>query len=202
MLSSLLIVAVLLLILAASIAPDVSDSDLARRIRLGDQQAFKAFFDRYHGLLSRYLLRRKVDAAVCEDLVQNAFVHIWEHRAHINPDKSLRAYLFRIGYTRALNHFRDTAKFDKSQQTDDALPASSVGAASELSEYNDVQAALRKAVAQLPERRRAVFELCFIEQLSYKEAAHALGISVKTIENQMGHALKSVRKAMKHFLPS
>ena len=59
---------------------------------------------------------------------------------------------------------------------------------------------LRIAVEALPERRRAVFELCFLQELTYREAAEALGISIKTVENQMGHALKAIRKAMEGYV--
>ena len=63
-----------------------------------------------------------------------------------------------------------------------------------------MQQALHRAVEALPPRRRAAFELCFMQQLSYREAAEALGVSIKTIENQMGHALKTIRAAMAVFL--
>ena len=59
---------------------------------------------------------------------------------------------------------------------------------------------LRIAVEALPERRRAVFELCFLQELTYRETAETLGISIKTVENQMGHALKTIRKAMKGYV--
>ena len=59
---------------------------------------------------------------------------------------------------------------------------------------------LRIAVEALPERRRAVFELCFLQELTYRETAEALGISIKTVENQMGHALKAIRKAMEGYV--
>ena len=185
----------LALLLAAVEAP--GDADLAERIRAGDQAAFRRFFDRYHRMLFHFLVRRGVRDAVAEDLVQQAFVRIWEHRSEIDPARSLRAYLFRMAYTRALNHFRDTAKFDEAADT--SLHASAKEADQEAA-YRLAREALQRAVDELPERRRAVFELCFMEELTYREAAEVLGVSVKTIENQMGHALKAVRQAMAIYL--
>jgi len=186
----------LLLVLCARDGDDLDDATLARRIRDGDGEAFRHFFNRYHDGLYRYLRSRKVPPQVAEDLVQKAFVMIWEKRATIDPGKSLRAYLFRIGYTRALNHFRDTAKY--SYEADLTRESGTVG----MDNRRDralIRETFDKAVRNLPERRRAVFELCFLHDLTYKETAQAMGISPKTVENQMGHALKALRKALAIF---
>ncbi len=192
MISSIYI-GLLLVYLAVNIAEGADDATLAKRIKEGDHHAFKQFFDRYHASLVSYLRRKGLDAEAAEDIVQNAYIFIWERRSEIDTAKSLRAFLFRIGYTRALNHFRDTAKFDGESDLSLQTADSSTSAATEL---NIANAHLQKAIAALPERRRAVFELCFLEDLTYRETAETLGISIKTVENQMAHALKTIRAAM------
>ena len=186
-------IGLLLVYLAVNIAEGADDATLAKRIKEGDHHAFKQFFDRYHASLVSYLRRKGLDAEAAEDIVQNAYIFIWERRSEIDTSKSLRAFLFRIGYTRALNHFRDTAKFDGESDLSLQTADSSTSAATEL---NIANAHLQKAIASLPERRRAVFELCFLEDLTYRETAETLGISIKTVENQMAHALKTIRAAM------
>ena len=188
-----LYIGLLLFYLAINIAEGIDDAVLAKRIKEGDHVAFKQFFDRYHSSLIGYLRRRGMDAEEAEDIVQNAYIFIWERRSEIDTSKSLRAFLFRIGYTRALNHFRDTAKFDGEADLSLHSAGSSTSAATELNLTNQH---LQKAIQSLPERRRAVFELCFLEDLTYREAAESLGISIKTVENQMSHALKTIRAAM------
>ncbi len=183
------------LLLLALALPSADDADLARRIREGDHEAFRLFFERHHAALLAFLHRRRVPDAVADDLVQQAFVSLWEKRMHIDPDRSLRAYLFRIAYTRALNHFRDTARLDGDV---DVQAAPHEGDAASLAL---AQEAVAKAVAALPERRRAVFELCFVEGMTYREAAEALDISPKTVEHQMGHALKTLREQLAAFRP-
>ncbi len=174
----------------------LDDSALARRIKGGDEAAFKAFFERHHDVLYGYLRRRGLSGAVCEDLIQNAFLTIWERRQDIDEQKSLRALLFKICYTRALNHFRDTARFvDPTAMNEPASPT----APDHDAGYALMQQSLRAAIEALPERRRAVFELCFLQELTYREAAEALDVSIKTIENQMGHALKAIRKALAEY---
>lgn len=182
----------LLLALRAADAPD--DRALAEGIRRGDRAAFRTFFERHHGVLYGFLRRRGVPADVCEDLVQTAFVAVWERREAVDPARSLRAFLFRIAYTRALNHFRDTARL----AADDNLPERPETAPTpdELAGAALLERRLAQAVAALPEGRRAVFELCFVQGLTYREAADVLGVTPKTVENQMGRALKTLREAL------
>ena len=135
-------------------------------------------------------------AEKCSDLVQQAFVIIWERRQAIDENRSLRAFLFKIAYNRALNHFRDTARFDYEA---DVEAETAAAASDEQATHRLMQETLRAAVATLPERRRAVFELCFLEELTYREAAEVLGISIKTVEHQMSHALKTIRKDIIFF---
>jgi RNA polymerase sigma-70 factor (ECF subfamily) len=185
------------LVLLLALAPEGPSGapSLAERIRNGDREAFRAFFDRHHGRLLGYLRSRGVPDAAAEDIVQAAFLYVWEHRADIDPDRSLRAYLFRIGYTRGLNHFRDTATeiadpdvghtsaAGRSSPEDDAL-------------HTELRARIDEAIAALPDRRRAVFELCFLQDCTYREAAEALDITRKTVETHMRLALRDLRRAL------
>ena len=186
-------VSLLLLALALQLDRERDDATLAKRIKEGDRVAFKQFFDRYHRLLLGYLVKRGLSQDDAEDIVQNAFIKIWDSREHIDPSRSIKAFLFKIGYTRALNHFRDTARFeidaDLSMKTSDADSQRDAS-------FNQINEYLIKIVRSMPERRRAVFELCFLEQLTYRETAEALQVSIKTVENHMALALKTVRAAM------
>ncbi|SHK57286.1 RNA polymerase sigma factor [Rhodothermus profundi] len=175
----------------------LDDAELARRIRAGDQQAFRLFFERYYAFLLHYLERMGVPSAVAEDLVQQAFLAVWERRAQIDPNRSLRAFLFRIGHNRALNHFRDTRRL--SQQAELPELSDPAPGADRQTDAGFLQARLQEAIARLPERRRAVFELCFLQELTYREAAEVLGISPKTVENQMAQALRQLRAALSDF---
>ena len=182
--------------LGLRLAQELDDTELARRIREGDHAAYKDFFERYHRALYSYLRRRGLSEEATSDLVQNAFIAIWERRDQIDDRKSLRGLLFRIGYTRALNHFRDDAKFDREK---DLAIQPAVTKTHEAAEFNIIQEHLMKAIETLPARRKAVFQMCFLEDLTYRETAEALGISIKTVENQMAFALKTIRAAMHEF---
>ena len=188
----------LLLLLALSIGESPEDRRLAARIRDGDRAAFRTFFDRHHGRLFGYLRSRGVPASDAEDLVQTAFIYIWEHRDRIDPKRSLRAYLFRIGYTRALNRLRDSARVDLDAPVD---RPSSTGSETPESDAltRELREALDAAIEDLPERRRAVFELCFLRDFTYQEAANALDITRNTVETHMRLALRDLRDTMAAF---
>ena len=174
-----------------------SDSDLAAMLQTGDQAAFKTIFDRYHAQLLRYLTRKGVPTSAAEDILQNAFLSIWEKRDTLDPSRSLKGYLYRTCHNRAVNHFRDHSKY----VTSDDSPESALMPEQESNlAFNELQSVLDEAVSELPERRRAVFEMCFIDGLTYREAADALGISTKTVENQMGHAFRAIRERVQHLL--
>lgn len=186
--------------LAALGPPDRGPTDeeraLAAAIRDGDHAAFRAFFDRHHGPLYGFLRRRGTDPTLAEELVQQAFVALWEARRRIDPARSLRAYLFRTAITRAANAARNRGRTAPPPPTEppaaDPMPDADAHTAA-------LREALERAVAALPERRRATFDLCFGAGLSYREAAEVLGVSVKTVEHQMGHALRAVRTALAAF---
>ncbi len=185
----------LLLGLALQESPD--DSELAARIREGDRDAFRRFYDRHHAALFRYLRRRSVRTDRAEDLVQKAFLYIWTHRHQIDPEQSIRAYLFRIGYTRMLNQKRKTAPQNSNFSA--VEPSAQNPTPEENAVHRDLREALEAAIEALPERRRAVFELCFVEDLTYREAADALDIQPSTVETQMQRAFKALRETLEDY---
>lgn len=191
-----------LILLLFALRPDtgLDDVTLSSSIKNGDAAAFRVFFDRHHAALFRFLVSRGLDSNDAEELTQQAFVIVWEKRATIREGLSLRSFLFTIAWNRSLNLHRDRKKFDDTDAGQVPESGEFYASGQDILESKEVFASLERAVANLPEKRRQVFELCFINGLPYKEAAAALEISVKTVENQMGHALKSIRQALKGFL--
>lgn len=186
----------ILLALASSGSSDLDDVELARRIRQGDHDAFRSFFEAHHKALFRFLMSKGIAEAAAEDLIQQAFIIIWEKRDGIKADRSLRGYLFRIAYTRMLNHIRDHSKFD----TDEPVPLSETRQTPEdHARHSELTEAVDDAVEAMPEKRRMVFDFCFMQGFTYRETADALDISVKTVENHMGIALKEIRTALAEY---
>lgn len=193
-----LYVQLVLFFLALATSDDVNSKELAWKIKQGNHHAFRKFFNAHHKALFRFLIGKGIAHYTAEDLIQKAFIYIWENRDNIDPDKSLRAYLFRIGYTRMLNHIRDNAKFDDSATNPG--PETALDPEDKVQE-EELRDAIDRAIKNMPEKRGLVFEMCFIQEFTYKEAAETLDISPKTVENHMGLALKDIRTALKEFKP-
>lgn len=184
----------LLLFLFASM-PQAERQELYEAIKNGDQHAFKAFYDTNFEKLFAYLKNRGIRSDAAEDIIQKAFIYIWENRRKIDSSLSLRAYIYRIAYTRMLNYIdqkKETTEWDTSFNKTEITPH-------EDAEYSDLKSSFRQALKKMPERRRAVFEHCFIHELTYKETADVLSISPKTVENHMALAFKDMRASLEKF---
>lgn len=178
-------------------ADENGDEVLVRGLRRADPAAFRELFDRYHVPLFRFLLRLGVEEGAAEDVLQDVFAGVWAARERLDPTRSIRAYLYQSCRNRAANYFRKAARVSGLPSDDLTSPAPGPDALAGQSMALDH---LRAAIEDLPERRRAVFELCFMEGLTYKEAASILEISPKTVENHMAHALKAIRWRLAPFL--
>jgi RNA polymerase sigma-70 factor (ECF subfamily) len=178
----------------------LSEQELLARLRAGDADAFDAVFRSLYpplvGLADGMLRQR----AVAEEVVQDVMLELWRRRESLVLEESLRAYLFRAVRNRALNHLRHE-KVERRGEPFAAGEPSSPPSAQAALEEEEIDAALREAVGALPERCREVFELSRVRGLRYAEIAAAMGISVKTVEAQMGKALRLLRERLAPWLP-
>lgn len=180
----------ILLLLALSRESDLDDHALSLAIKNGDQKAFEQFFNRHYDHLYRFMVSRNMSHEEARDLAQKAFVMIWEKRDGIDETKSLRSYLFTIAYTRMLNHVEYQSKFKDTELPDDET---SVKNTDSTIDYKELIQIIKKIISEMPEKRGMVFDLCFMQEFTYKETADALDVSPKTIENHMTLAFKDLR---------
>jgi RNA polymerase sigma-70 factor (ECF subfamily) len=177
----------------------VSDPELLERLRAGDQNAFDSLFRTHYAQLVRVAESMLHERGSAEETVQDVMLELWRRRESLNVETSIRAYLFRATRNRALNRIRHERVLHASEpelaRQGFAQPADA-GAI-----QNEIDGALRRALEDLPARCREVFELSRVHGLKYAEIADALGISVKTVEAQMGKALRMLRERLSAFLP-
>ena len=177
----------------------MTDRDLVERLREGDEQAFDAIFRSYYpplvGLAERMLRQR----AVAEEIGQEVMLELWKRRESLSFDVSLRAYLFQSVRNRALNQIRHE-KVARAAQPYAAQEASVAPRPHAELVQEEIDVALRAGIAELPERCREVFELSRVQGLKYAEIAATMGISVKTVEVQMGKALRLLRERLKPWM--
>ena len=177
----------------------MNDRDLLAPLRRGDHEAFDALFRAYYPPLvgvAESILRRR---ALAEEVTQDVFLELWRRHESLVVTESLRSYLFRAVRNRALNHLRHE-RVELSGPAGDAAVLSTPATAPATLEEEEIEAALREAVATLPDRCRAVFELSRVHGLRHAEIAEVLGISVKTVEVQITRALRVVRASLAPWL--
>ena len=174
---------------------------LLERIRAGDSDAFDAVFRANYAALvgsaERILGRRDV----AEEIVQDVMLEMWRRRETLAVEDSLRGYLFRATRNRSLNHLRHGAIEKRAEPELAANRAESGSSAHAALVEEEIEVAVKRAVADLPARCREVFELSRVHGLRYPEIATTLGISVKTVEAQMGKALRLLRERLAQWLP-
>jgi RNA polymerase sigma-70 factor (ECF subfamily) len=125
---------------------------------------------------------------VAEDIVQQVFLNVWEHLDNIDVDKGISSYLYQSTRNRSLNHL--SSAYQSSTVHVDAPVSNNIGAIERGLEAKELMARIQAAIQELPQKCREVFVLSREQSLTYKEIASVLNISVKTVENQMGKALK------------
>ncbi len=178
---------------------DQDENKLARAIQLGDEAAFEAVFRRWYEPLCHYACRlADGDMDEAEDLVQQAFVKLWEYRAKLQVTWSLKAYLYKSVHNACLNRLRSrqvqSKYLDFTAQQPDTMLTQPDDTTPELRER------FQRALDSLPPQCRHVFELSRFEALKYREIADQLGISIKTVETQMGKALRVLRVQLADYL--
>ena len=176
---------------------DTPEQQLLSALRFGNEDALRQIFDRHYPLLLSDIYRLIPDENTCQDLAQELFIDLWNKRESLDIHTSLRAYLRRAALNKSLNYIKANRRF-LFDDSDDLthLPDNSGQDDQHREKQESLEVALFTAIDLLPEKCRAVFNLSRFEQLSHKEIAEKLGISVKTIENQITKAMRMLRDAM------
>jgi RNA polymerase sigma-70 factor (ECF subfamily) len=177
-----------------------TDKDLLERIQQDDKKALEILFKTYYSPLCRFAKTILKNAEQAEDVVQEVFLKIWDKRNSIEPNPSFKAYLYMAVRNHSLNLLKLNERkywLDDEMENDAIFSNNEVQANLEAKELNQ---RINEAIESLPEKCKLTFKLSRFENLSYKEIAEAMNLSVKTVENQMGKALALLRKEVVPFL--
>lgn len=178
------------------------DELIQKQLNAGEVSALEYLFHQYYDDLCRYTVVFVKDIDIAENIIQDLFVYIWEHRETIEIHLSFESYLYQAARYKALNYKRDNSrKADKiSFLTKQNVDKVSVGAdaAIELRELNVI---INEAITLLPERCQQIFKLSRSEELSYREIAELMNISISTVDNQVNTALKKIKTHVHRYYP-
>lgn len=177
----------------------INEQIIIERFREGDTLACEKIFHEYYKSLVIYagtMLKNRDDA---EDVVQQVYVNIWEKRERLEIHTSLKAFLYRAVYHTTLNKLKQQSV--REQYAGEIRSSAVLIQVDDRLQQKELQHKLDEAINELPEQCARIFKMSRYDQLKYQQIADALDLSVKTVENQMGKALKLLREKLKDYLP-
>ena len=173
------------------------DEFLLGLIKQGNREAFNVLFRYYYPGLVIFAMRYIHTKEEAEEVVQDIFLKLWADHEHLHIHTSFRDYLFTSVKNKCLDRMKHKKVRERFENTAQQYP-------NEITNYDifveqELRDIIKATLEQLPTECRKVFVLNRIQNLKYKEIANKLGISVKTVENQISKALKIFRNALKDY---
>jgi RNA polymerase sigma-70 factor (family 1) len=170
--------------------------ELFKRVIEDDYSAFERIFNSSYKTLCGYANRVVKSHQLAEEIVDDVFCNLWKNRKKIQINISFRSYLMTSVRNKSLDCLRKM-KHERNTSLETAVSiASKESIAFETLFYKELQARIDAAIQGLPKQCRTIFLMSRDEDLKYKEIAEILNISIKTVDTQMGRALKHLRKTI------
>ena len=169
-------------------------------IKQGNVETYEALFRSQYGAIARYANKIVRNSMVAEEIAQEVFLYIWEKRSQIVITGSLSGYLFSATKNKCINWLK--SELPKIQATSDITETDIMEKVSTVDKdrEQEIKNLVSQAVAALPTKCREIFVLSRYGGLTYEEIAEELDLSKKTVENQMGIALRKLRETLKPLL--
>jgi len=200
---------------AAAVRVLDADTDLMLRFQAGEAECFDDLVARYRKPLLGFLYRMVGDLAACEDLLQEAFLRVYQHRSRYQPQARFSTWIYQISQNLALNYIRDHRRDKLGDSLDAPAPGLDADAAPrQLPDRSPTaeQALLaqsiadhrtqriRAAIAALPERQRSAVVLHKYQGLNYSEIGGILGLSESATKSLLFRAYETLRRGLKDLL--
>ncbi len=167
-------------------------------LKKGDATVYKNLFNEFYEPLCQYAMIYLNSQDIAEEIVHELFIWLWEKRSNLNIHTSLKSYLFSSVRNRCFNYKRD----NKSQTSlDDVFSELEGEVLQEICDYEQLdfeqlQVLVKSAIEELPTKCREIFLLSRESELTYAQIAEELSVSKKTVENQIGIALKRLKERL------
>jgi RNA polymerase sigma-70 factor, ECF subfamily len=177
---------------------NITELLIFRRMAMGDKEAFRFFFDKYYADLVNFVNLYLHNPLAAEDVVQDIFIWFWDKRNKIEIETSVKAYLIRASKNKSLNYLRGERRklhFQEKLNQQDAAPE----LPDDFLDAVQIRLLMQQAFDKLPGRVREIFLMGKERKMTYAQIAQELGIAEKTVENQMGIALKKIREQLRPF---
>jgi RNA polymerase sigma-70 factor, ECF subfamily len=180
---------------------DLPAHQLLTTLQAGDITAFEMIFKTYYQTLCNYAYSFVQDRDEAEEIVQSTFLSVWEKKENLAIHTGVKPYLYAMVRNASLNVLKHEKIKQQHVATQLSVAERSTESVTRTVMASELEERIYKAMNKLPEQCRMVFKLSRFEELKYAEIADQLNISIKTVENQMGKALKIMREQLKDYLP-
>ncbi|QXP70820.1 RNA polymerase sigma-70 factor [Polaribacter sp. R2A056_3_33] len=176
-----------------------SDEDIIQGIKAGDKRALTVLYNTYWKVLyiSSYNLLK--DKEVCEEIIQDVFIEVWNKQKNIEIKVSLKSYLYACVRYKVFAEFRKN-KIIRVELFEELDKRFQYTTPETKMMHDELELQVKFIVGSLPDKCKRVYELSRNEHLSHKEIAGELGISIKTVENHITNALRVLRTSLGHTL--
>jgi RNA polymerase sigma-70 factor (ECF subfamily) len=176
---------------------------LQQRLVKNDEAALKALYNAYADKLFHFAYAIMHSKEMAEEIVEDVFIKIWQKRSHIVTIENLILYLFVTTKNISCNYLRKYNRKKNICLDELSLPYYYINASPEdLLITSETLQCINKAINELPPQCRIIFKLIKEDGLKYKDVAALLNLNIKTIENQMGIALKKLHTSVETLLPA
>lgn len=175
-------------------------TEKADDVSVTDETAFEHLFKRFFRELHVYSYSILRDWDLAEEVVQTLFLKVWENGSWKRVETSVKAFLYRAVYHESLNVLRQHRVRQRYQHRTMYVMRNEAEHPVTPVELNELEERIRQSLNRLPEKCRTIFQLSRFGELKYHEIASQLGISVKTVETQMGKAIRVLKHDLKDYL--
>ncbi len=170
-----------------------------KKIKKIDLNNFEILFRNYYSELCQFAVKYTKDSDVAEEIVQDFFYNIWKKRKTLTIKSSLKSYLYRAVRNNCLLHLQHQTVKRKHQEYVKQSNNFQIGNPYDELIFNETYELFDKTLNLLPERCKEIFKLSRFEGLKYREIAEKMSISIKTVEANMGKALKQFRLSFQDY---
>lgn len=170
-----------------------TDLYLFKKVKLGDQKSFDLLFHKYYNSLCNYAYLYIKENDLTQEIVADVYLKIWNNRKKIEIQTNLKSYFLKSTHNEVVSYLRksrlQTVSLDQNNDMNDIFeetPETLLINKETCNEFGNM-------IAELPKQARLVFRLHKVDGLTYKQIAEVLELSLKTVDNHMGRALKMMR---------
>lgn len=169
-------------------------------LQQGNHKAFEEVFTAYFDKVKHLLLGILRSESEAEELAQDIFVKLWMNRESIDPNKAFNTYLYTIARNTALNYLKHKLVEENFKNSFNNYDDTAADSSDEILFAKEISLLMEMTVCRMPAQRRTIYQMSREKGVPNNEIAEKLGISKKTVENQLSLALQEIKRVISAFL--